>query len=360
MTCFHSDFCLLTSEYCFMIDLRSDTVTKPSPRMRRAMAEAEVGDDVYGEDPTVNRLQERAAEVFEKEAALFVPTGSMGNQIAIKLHTRPGSEVVIEERGHIYNYEMAAMAAISGVLARPVRSLDGTGILTWPEIESALHANSPYYVAPTNLIVLENSHNLAGGTLLSRGRTEEICDRAHKLKTAVHLDGARIFNAATALGETVAALARPTDSVMFCLSKGLGAPIGSMLLGTRSFIEEARSWRKLLGGGMRQVGVVASAALVALEESPNRLHEDHANARRLAEGLANINGIQIDPEQVVTNIVIFDVSGTKYRADEICHRLQEEGVLASGFGASIRMVTHYDVARRDIDYALSALRKILR
>ena len=342
-----------------MIDLRSDTVTKPTPTMRRAMAEAEVGDDVYGEDPTVNRLQERAAEIFEKEAAIFVPTGSMGNQIALKLHTRPGMEVVIEERGHIYNYEMAAMSAVSGTLARPVKSLDATGILTWDEIESVLHTGGAYYVAPTGLIALENSHNLAGGTLLTRARTEEICERAHSLGLPVHLDGARIFNAAAALGESVAALARPVDSVMFCLSKGLGAPVGSMLLGSRSFIDEARRWRKLLGGGMRQAGVLAAAGLVALEESPERLHEDHANARRLGEGLADLEGIKIDPEQVVTNIVLFDVSGTGIPAAEICARLAERNVLASGFGSSIRMVTHYDVTRSDIDVALNEMKKVI-
>jgi threonine aldolase len=342
-----------------MIDLRSDTVTKPTPAMRRAMAEAEVGDDVYGEDPTVNRLQERAAEIFEKEAALFVPTGSMGNQLAVKLHTRPGMEVVIEERGHIFNFEMAAMAAVSGTVARPVKSGDGTGILTWAEIAAALHVHSAYYVAPTGLVALENSHNLAGGTLLPRARTEEICAHAHELSLPVHLDGARIFNAATALNETVAALARPVDSVMFCLSKGLGAPVGSMLLGSRDFIKEARSWRKLLGGGMRQAGVLAAAGLVALEESPKLLPEDHAHARRLAEGVAELNGVQIDPEQVVTNIVIFDVSGTRRAADEICARLAEHNVLASGFGSSIRMVTHYDVSRADIETALQALREVL-
>src|SRR5918911_467207 len=276
-----------------MIDLRSDTVTKPTPAMRRAMAEAEVGDDVYGEDPTVNRLQERAAEIFDKEAALFVPTGSMGNQIAVKLHTRPGTEVVIEERGHIFNFEMATMAAVAGTLARPVKSQDGSGILTWAEIESALHvkAKSAYYVAPTGLIAIENSHNLAGGTVYTRARTEEVCARAHELGLPVHLDGARIFNAAAALNETVAALARPADSVMFCLSKGLGAPVGSMLLGTKDFIEEARRWRKLMGGGMRQAGVLAAAALVALEETPGRLHEDQSNARRLAEGVAELPGV---------------------------------------------------------------------
>src|SRR5215210_277040 len=313
-----------------MIDLRSDTVTKPTPAMRRAMAEAEVGDDVYGEDPTVNRLQERAAEIFGKEAALFVPTGSMGNQIAVKLHTRPGMEVVIEERGHILNYEMAAMAAISGTLARPVKSSDGSGILNWEDIEGALHTHTAYYVAPTALVALENSHNLAGGSLLSRARTEEIAERAHGLGLPVHLDGARIFNAAVALGETVAALARPVDSVMFCLSKGLGAPVGSMLLGPKDFIAEARRWRKLLGGGMRQAGVLAAAALIALEETPARLHEDQRNARRLAEGLSELPGVRIDPERVQTNIIIFDVSGTGQTADEICARLQERGVLASG------------------------------
>ncbi|HUQ32953.1 MAG TPA: GntG family PLP-dependent aldolase [Pyrinomonadaceae bacterium] len=342
-----------------MIDLRSDTVTKPTPAMRRAMADADVGDDVYGEDPTVNRLQERAAELFEKEAAIFVPTGSMGNQIAVKLHTRPGSEVVIEERGHIYNYEMAAMAAISGTLARPVRSLDGTGILNWDEIESAIHTGGAYYVAPTGLIAIENSHNLAGGTVYTPAGTREICERAHALNLPVHLDGARIFNAAAAQGVRVADLARPADSVMFCLSKGLGAPVGSMLLGTRGFIEEARRWRKILGGGMRQAGVLAAAGLIALEESPKQLTEDHANARRLAYGLSEIDGIRLDPETVLTNIVLFNVSETGIAADTICDRLRTRGVLASGFGSSIRMVTHYDVSSADIETTLVEMRKAI-
>lgn len=339
-----------------MIDLRSDTVTKPTPAMRRAMAEAEVGDDVYGEDPTVNRLQERAAEIFEKEAAIFVPTGSMGNQIAVKLHTRPGMEVVIEERGHIYNFEMAAMSAVSGTLARPVRSEDGTGILKWNEIESSIHVGGAYYVAPTGLVALENSHNLAGGTVYTSARIEEISNKAHAFKLPVHLDGARIFNASAALGESVAALARPVDSVMFCLSKGLGAPVGSMLLGSRAFIDEARVWRKVLGGGMRQAGVLAAAGLIALEDSPKRLHEDHSNARRLAEGLAELRGIRIDPELVVTNIVLFDVTETGIAADEICERLKERDILASGFGSSIRMVTHYDVSSADIEVTLQEMR----
>jgi threonine aldolase len=327
--------------------------------MRRAMADAEVGDDVYGEDPTVNRLQDLAAEIFEKEAAIFVPTGSMGNQTAVKLHTRPGQEVVIEERGHIFNFEMATMAAFSGCVARPVHSHDGSGILTWDEIAGAIHANAAYYVAPTGLIAIENSHNLAGGSVMTRARAEEISEGAHALNLPVHLDGARIFNSAAAQNESVANLARPADSVMFCLSKGLGAPVGSMLLGTKTFIDEARAVRKMLGGGMRQAGVLAAAGLIALQETPARLPEDHENARKLAEGLAELRGIKIDPEKVVTNIVIFDVADTGETADSICAQLREHGVLASGFGTSIRMVTHYDVSRADIDSALNALRKTL-
>jgi threonine aldolase len=350
---------IFLSGHILMIDLRSDTVTKPTPRMRRAMADAEVGDDVYGEDPTVNRLQERAAEIFGKEAALFVPTGSMGNQIAVKLHTRPGTEVVIEERGHIFNFEMAALSAISGTLARPVKSRDGSGILSWADIEAGLHTGGAYYVAPTGLVALENSHNLAGGSVMTRARTEELCERAHALGLPVHLDGARIFNASAALDEPVAALAHPADSVMFCLSKGLGAPVGSMLLGTRAFIEEARRWRKLLGGGMRQVGVLAAAGLVALEDTPQRLHEDHEHAQLLARGVAELPGVSIDPERVRTNIVIFDVAATNRAADEICARLAERGVLASGFGTAIRMVTHYDIARADVETALKELQLIL-
>ena len=343
-----------------LIDFRSDTVTKPTPSMRRAMAEAEVGDDVYGEDPTVNRLQERAAELLGKEEALFVPTGTMGNQIAVKLHTRPGQEVVIEERGHIYNYEMAAMSAVSGALARPVKSADGSGILTWDDVRAAVHANdAPYYVARTGLLVLENSHNFAGGAVMTRERTEELCDGAHALGLPVHLDGARVFNAAAALGEQVSALAAPADSVMFCLSKGLGAPVGSLLLGTRAFIEEARRWRKLLGGGMRQAGVLAAAGLVALEETPARLAQDHANARRLAEGVAELPGVEIDPERVRTNIVIFGVAETGLAPGEICARVRaSHGVLCTAFGDTIRMVTHYDVSREDVEVALRALKEV--
>jgi threonine aldolase len=283
----------------------------------------------------------------------------MGNQTAVKIHTRPGQEVVIEERGHIFNYEMATMSVFSGVLARPVKSHDGSGILTWDEIASGLRANSAYYVQPTGLIALENSHNLAGGSVLTPERTEDICARAHEKNLPVHLDGARIFNAAVALNEKVANLARPADSVMFCLSKGLGAPVGSMLLGSRAFIDEARVVRKTLGGGMRQAGVLAAAGLVALEESVAKLPEDHANAKLLAEGVAGISGVKIDPEKVVTNIVIFDVAETGQAADAICAQLRARGVLASGFGSSIRMVTHYDVSRADVETALRELRSVL-
>ncbi len=340
-----------------MIDLRSDTVTKPTEAMRAAMAAAEVGDDVYGEDPTVNRLQERAAEIFEKEAALFVPSGCMGNQIAVKVHTRPGDEVIIEDRGHIYQHEMGAAGIISGVLVRPIRSEDRTGHLTWTEIGSALRVGEGYDSSQTGLLCIENSHNMAGGTVMTAQHCRELCTRAHDLGIPVHLDGARIFNAAVALETSVAELTRDCDSVMFCLSKGLGAPVGSMLVGSHDFVAEARSWRKRLGGGMRQAGILAAAGLIALEESPNRLHDDHANARRLAEGLAEIPGISIDPGSVATNIVIFDVSATGNTPQEICDRLSEQGALAFGWDSVIRFVTHQHISNEDIDRALEAVSK---
>lgn len=342
-----------------MIDLRSDTVTKPTEAMRRAMAAAEVGDDVYGEDPTVNRLQARAAEIFEKEAALFVPTGSMGNQIAVKLHTRPGDEVIIEERGHIFNYEMGTPAIASGVMMRPVKSRDGSGHLTWEEIAGALHIDQPYYSCPTGLICLENTHNFAGGSVMTAEHCAAICEKAHSLGLPVHMDGARIFNAAAALETSVAELARRCDSVQFCLSKGLGAPVGSMLVGSADFIREARVWRKRFGGGMRQAGILAAAGLIALEESPKRLHEDHRNARRLAKGLAEITGIAIDVERVVTNIVIFDITGTGKTSAEICSKLKDNDILAIGFGSAIRMVTHCDVSASEIDLTLAAMAAVL-
>lgn len=343
-----------------MIDLRSDTVTKPTPEMRAAMAAAEVGDDVYGEDPTVNRLQERAAEIFEKEAALFVPSGCMGNQIAVKVHTRPGDEVIIEDRGHIYQHEMGAVGVISGVLARPVRSEDRSGHLKWGEVEIALRVGAGYDSSQTGLICLENSHNMAGGTVMAADHCAELCERAHENGIPVHLDGARIFNASVALRTPVAELTRHCDSVQFCLSKGLGAPVGSILVGSKDFIAEARSWRKRLGGGMRQAGILAAAGLIALEESPKRLHEDHANAKYLAEGLADIPGISIDPESVVTNIVIFDVSATGTKPDEICSRLGEEGLMAFGWDNVIRFVTHRDVNGSHLCDALRIVERVFK
>ncbi len=341
-----------------MIDLRSDTVTKPTPAMRRAIAEAEVGDDVYLEDPTVNRLQERAAEIFDKEAALFVPSGTMGNQICVKLHTRPGTEVVLEERSHIFNYEMGASAVLSGVTFRPVRGEDG--LLNWNLVSGAIHHGAPYYVTPTSLITLENSHNMAGGSVMSLNIAQEICAGARSFGLPVHLDGARIFNAATALGVTVAEIARSFDSVMFCLSKGLGAPVGSLIVGGKDFINEARNWRKLLGGGMRQVGVLAAAGMIALEESPKVLPEDHANAKKLAEGLAGMRGVKIDPERVQTNIVIFDVSATGLTTAQFTSELKSRGVLANGINArEMRMLTHYDVNREDIERTLKVTNEIL-
>jgi len=339
-----------------VVDLRSDTVTRPTPAMRRAMAEAEVGDDVYGEDPTVNRLQERAAEIFEREAALFVPTGSMGNLLAIKTWTHPGMEVICDQRAHIYHYEMAAISAIAGCLPSTVSAPDG--ILTWELIEPLIRPKI-YYRAQTGLIELESSHNMHGGTVYPPEVAEDICDRAHHAGIPVHLDGARIFNAATALRRSVAEITRKFDSVMFCLSKALGAPVGSMLVGSRDFIDKARIGRKLLGGGMRQAGVLAAAGLVALEETPKRLHCDHENARHLASGLSKINGISLDPNKVVTNIVIFDVKGTGLTAEAISSALAKQKILCGPTGKfSIRMVTHFDVDRSGIDRALAAMRQI--
>jgi threonine aldolase len=339
------------------VDLRSDTVTRPTAEMRRAMAEAEVGDDVYGEDPTVNRLQDRAAEIFGREAGLFVPTGSMGNLIAIKIWTHHGDEVICEERGHIHQFEMAAVSAIAGCMPRTTYVNDG--ILTWEQIEPLIRPRA-YFSSQTRLIGLESSHNMAGGTVYPPAVSDDICERAHASGIRVHLDGARIFNAAVALGQNVADITRKFDSVMFCLSKGLGAPVGSMLMGSREFIEKARVCRKLFGGGMRQAGILAAAGLLALEKSPSRLHEDHANARHLAEGLCRIPGIVVDLAKVQTNIVFFDVSGTGRTAASISASLAKREILANPTEPYvIRMLTHCDVQRAGIDRALDTLREIV-
>lgn len=338
------------------IDLRSDTVTRPTPEMRRAMAEAEVGDDVYGEDPTINRLEERAAEVFGREAAIFVPTGSMGNQIAVKLHTRPGQEVICEAHAHVLDWEMATMAQFSGVMPRAIAG--ERGILRWKEMEAAI-APKIYYKAPTGLVWLENSHNLAGGTVTPLEVLIEIWEGAERAGLPTHLDGARVFNAAIAMGVSVMEATRGFDTVMFCLSKGLGAPVGSMLTGSREAIAEARAVRKALGGGMRQAGVLAAAGLIALEQMPARLPEDHANARMLAEAVAGCEAAEIDLPAVETNIVIFQLR-EEGDASGLVHALKEQGVLASALGPhSVRLVTHFDVSRADCRCAAEILTGLL-
>jgi threonine aldolase len=339
------------------VDLRSDTVTRPSDEMREAMASAAVGDDVYGEDPTVNQLQKRAADIFAKEAALFVPTGCMGNLICVKIWTHHGNEVICEERSHVNLYELASMSAIAGCMPRAVRSGDD-GIMTWKQVEAVIRPKI-YYDSQTALLCLENTSNMAGGTVYPTERVNEICDHAHNLGLKIHLDGARIFNAAVAIGDHVANMTRKVDSVMFCLSKGLGAPVGSMIVGSKEFIERARVYRKMFGGGMRQVGVIAAAGLVALEKSPARLHEDHANAKRLAEGIAQIGGLRIDPASVKSNIVIFDCSGSGMNAVEFCDALHAKGVWAQDTAInSVRMVTHWNVSREGIEKALVELKAV--
>jgi threonine aldolase len=338
------------------IDLRSDTVTKPSPAMRRAMADAEVGDDVYMEDPTVERLQQRAAEIFGKEAALFVSSGSLGNLVCLKALTNPGEEVICESRGHIYNYEMGAMCSVAGTIPRTIFAEHG--ILRWAQIREQIRPRI-YYRPQTTLVALESSHNIAGGTVYPREVIDDICDNAHAAGIRVHMDGARIFNAATYLGASVRHLTAKCDSVQFCLSKGLGAPVGSMVAGSRELVERARALRKVYGGGMRQVGVLAAAGLIALEQGPKRLHEDHRNARCLAEGLAHIPGISVDLAAVQTNIVIFDVKGTGLAAPEFQAKLKERGVLASGVdGKALRMVTHLDVDSAMIGRAVEAVAEV--
>jgi threonine aldolase len=323
--------------------------------MREAMASAEVGDDVYGEDPTAQSLQQRAAEIFGKDAALFVPSGTMGNQIAVRLHTQPGQEVIIEERSHMFNLEMAGMAVISGTLAYPIRCPNG--IMNWDSINLAIRPRNSYH-AQTGLIAIENTQNLAGGTVMSFEQMQDITERAHNAGLPVHLDGARIFNAAIVLKHDVAEIASLFDSVMFCLSKGLGAPVGSMLVGSREFIDRAIPVRRMLGGGMRQVGVLAAAGLVALEKMPARLPEDHAKAQLLARGLAEIRGVALDPERVQTNIVVFDISDTGQTTAEISAKLKQRHVLANGINdRQMRMVTHKDVSLDDCEMALNAIRE---
>jgi len=333
------------------IDLRSDTVTMPTPEMRRAMADAVVGDDVYGEDPTVNRLEETAASIFERDAALFVPTGTMGNQIAVRVHTQPGQEIIAESRSHVMNYEMAGAAAISGCLIRCVTHPSGHP--EWGDLEPLL-APTLYSRAQTGLITIENSHNFAGGTVISAQEVSALAEAAHARSIPVHLDGARIFNVSTTLQETVADLCRSVDSVMFCLSKGLCAPVGSMLVGDGDFVRQARQVRKMLGGGMRQAGVLAAAGLIALEQMPYRLSRDHENARFLARALSTLDGFSVDVRDVRTNIVLVDVA--HLTAEALLAKMKDRGVLASLAGPQqIRFVTHKDVNRNEIDLAVGVL-----
>lgn len=330
-----------------LIDLRSDTVTKPSARMRAAMAAAEVGDDVYGEDATVNLLEQRAADVFGREAAIFVPTGTMGNVIGIRLHTQHGQEVICEARSHVLDWEMGMIAAFAGCQVRAVAA--ERGILTWEQVAAAI-APPIYYRAQTGLICVENTHNMAGGTVSPLSVFEEIWAGAKEAGLPVHLDGARVFNAASALGISVAELTCGFDTVMFCLSKGLGAPVGSMLVGSRELITRARSIRKALGGGMRQAGILAAAGLIALEDGPGRLVDDHENARILARSVAGSDKAEIDLEAVQTNIVIFRLP--EGGAAEFVASLKDKGVLASAIGTHmVRFVTHFDVDREACEQA---------
>jgi len=337
------------------IDLRSDTVTKPTPAMRAAMAAAEVGDDVYAEDPTVNRLEARAAEIFGREAGLFLPSGTMGNQTAIRLNTQHGQEVICEARSHIVEWEIAMASAFSGCQLRTIPAQ--RGILTWREMEPHI-TGKHYHRAPTGLIAIENTHNMAGGTITPPEVMEEILAGAKERGLPVHLDGARIFNASVALGIGVRELTHGFSTVMFCLSKGLGAPVGSMLVGTWDQMDRARLIRKALGGGMRQAGILAAAGLIALEEGPTRLLEDHANARLIAEKIAEAP-VEIDLDTVQTNIVIFTLR-SEADANALVAGLKKHGILASTvYGRSVRLVTHRDVDRAACEEAARVTVKLL-
>lgn len=343
------------------VDLRSDTVTRPTEAMRRAMAAAEVGDDEYGEDPTVRRLEEAAAEAVGKEAAVFVPSGVMGNQAAVMVHTRRGDEVIVEAEAHIYLNEVAGLARLSGVQARPIA---GRGGFMPPEaIAAAIRPPGVMRFPRTGLLCLENTHNYAGGTVLDVAETRAMADVARARGIPVHLDGARIFNAAVALGVPAPELCAPADSVMFCLSKGLGAPVGSLVCGSAAFAAEARHARKALGGGMRQAGVLAAAGLIALSEGRGRLAEDHENARLLAEGLAGLPGLVVDPGAVQTNIVMARLAGSPplMSAPAFAQALAEAGVKCNAIGADrLRFVTHRDVSRADCHRALGVIARVAR
>jgi|CXWL01.1.fsa_nt_gi threonine aldolase len=331
------------------IDLRSDTVTKPTPAMREAMACAPVGDDVYGEDPTVNQLQSMAAALLGKEAALFVPSGIMANQLAIRVQTQPGDEVIVEARSHIVRYEHGAAAALAGVQLHMVPT--ARGLLTADHIAAAIRPKDPYSLR-TALICLENTHNSGGGTVYPLETIHHIRTVALKQGIPMHLDGARLFHAVTASGVSARDYAQHFETVSFCLSKGLGAPIGSLIVSDASTIQKLRPLRRMYGGGMRQAGIVAAAGLYALTHHLDRLTEDHVHARRLAQLLSLIPGVSIDPSQVETNIVIFDLPNLTQPAGDMVSALREAGVLLNPVGPrSFRAVTHLDVSAADIERA---------
>jgi len=341
-----------------IIDLRSDTVTLPTDEMRKAMYEAELGDDVWGEDPTTNRLEAMAAEWMGKEAALFTASGTMSNLIAVLTHTRPGDEIILGSEAHMFWYEVGGASALGGVVMRTVPN-DEEGRLAPRLVEQAIRTRNIHF-PPTTLLCLENTHNRCGGAALTPEYTAEIADLAHRNGLKVHLDGARIFNAAIYLNIPAKELAKPAESVCFCLSKGLSCPIGSLICGSKEFIERARKWRKMLGGGMRQVGVIAAAGIVALEKMIDRLAEDHANAAKLARGLAQIPGITIQPEKFKTNIVIFE-SPAIMSGPEFIQEMNARGVKMSNRGGRVvRAVTHRMISSADIDEALKRIARLVR
>ena len=339
------------------IDLRSDTVTKPTPAMRKAMAEAEVGDDVFGEDPTVNLLQEKVANLLGKEAALFVPSGTMGNQLSIKSHTEPGDEVIIESSSHPYNFEGGAGAALSGIQFQCLKGV--RGVLDASQIEEGIRP-ADHHFPVTKLVCLENTHNRGGGSIFPLEKMAEIYRLAKSKGLLVHLDGARLWNASAATGIKPHEYAQRADSVSVCLSKGLGAPIGSLVAGPKLFVDRVHRFRKMFGGGMRQVGIIAAAGIYALDHHFERLKEDHQNAKRLGVGLKEFKGVSIDPRHVETNIVIFDVANTRMTALQVAEMMKKESILIHAIGKTqIRLVTHLDVTAEDIEKALKAFKKIL-
>jgi threonine aldolase len=340
-----------------MIDFRSDTVTKPTEEMREAMFNAEVGDDVYGEDPTVNRLERLAAKILGKEDALFVTSGTQGNQVAILTHCRPGDEVILEAESHIFLYEAGAASALAGVQTRPIRGTKGA--MDPSDVKKAIRGEDIHYPY-SGLICLENTHNKAGGKVIPIETMKAIYEIAKEKDIPVHLDGARLFNAAVAAGVPVTEFTQYVDTVQVCLSKGLSAPVGSILAGSKSFIKEARKWRKRLGGGLRQAGVLAAPGIIALEKMVDRLAEDHANARQLAEGLSTIPGLQVDVNGVETNIILCNIQETGLSNEEFLARLKEAGILAVPFDEGIiRFVTHREVTSDMVEMALQRIRQLI-